>query len=211
MLYDVGKFKKRINTSILLVIIIFLIFSFKPILVLTLLIVGNLTIIEFSSIIKKIQKKNFLKFVFNLLFITYIFIFFTFIFIFSNFLHLKLIFYSFLLCCVASDIGGYIFGNIFKGPKLTSISPKKTISGSIGSVLFCVLIFAAFLKFYSIDYTINFLFLSLIITIACQLGDIFFHFLKEKQRLKIAETFYLVMEVFRPYRRNSFWYSNRFY
>ena len=51
--------KKRINTSILLVIIIFLIFSFKPILVLTLLIVGNLTIIEFSSIIKKIQKKNF--------------------------------------------------------------------------------------------------------------------------------------------------------
>ena len=48
--------KKRINTSILLVIIIFLIFSFKPILVLTLLIVGNLTIIEFSSIIKNTKK-----------------------------------------------------------------------------------------------------------------------------------------------------------
>jgi phosphatidate cytidylyltransferase len=34
--------------------------------------------------------------------------------------------------CVSTDIGGYVFGNIFKGPKLTKISPKKTYSGVIG-------------------------------------------------------------------------------
>ena len=56
-------------------------------------------------------------------------------------------------------------------------------------MLFCVLIFAAFLKFYSIDYTINFLFLSLIITIACQLGDIFFSFLKRKAKIKDSGNF----------------------
>ena len=44
--------------------------------------------------------------------------------------------YSFLLLttliCVATDIGGYIFGKLFKGPKLTKYSPNKTYSGMIG-------------------------------------------------------------------------------
>ena len=34
-----------------------------------------------------------------------------------------------------SDIGG-LFWKIFKGKKLTKISPNKTISGSIGSFIF---------------------------------------------------------------------------
>ena len=37
-----------------------------------------------------------------------------------------------LLICISTDIGGYIFGKVFKGPKLTKISPKKTYSGVIG-------------------------------------------------------------------------------
>ena len=41
-----------------------------------------------------------------------------------------------LLICVSTDIGGYVFGKIFKGPKLTKISPKKTISGALGSIFF---------------------------------------------------------------------------
>ena len=32
-------------------------------------------------------------------------------------------------------IGGFVFGKIFKGPKLTKISPNKTYSGMIGSFL----------------------------------------------------------------------------
>ena len=36
--------------------------------------------------------------------------------------------------CIASDIGGYLFGKYLKGPKLTKISPKKTYSGAFGSI-----------------------------------------------------------------------------
>ena len=45
------------------------------------------------------------------------------------------IFFVILIICISTDIGGYIFGKIFKGPKLTKISPKKTYSGVIGGYL----------------------------------------------------------------------------
>ena len=37
-----------------------------------------------------------------------------------------------ILICTSTDVGGYIFGKIFKGPKLTKISPNKTYAGMIG-------------------------------------------------------------------------------
>ena len=57
----------------------------------------------------------------------------------SNLNNSKVIFLFILLICVSTDIGGYIFGNIFKGPKLTNISPKKTYSGVFGGFLFSIL------------------------------------------------------------------------
>ena len=50
-----------------------------------------------------------------------------------------LYFIMIILICVFTDIGGYIFGNFFKGPKLTKISPKKTYSGVIGGYLFSII------------------------------------------------------------------------
>ena len=48
--------------------------------------------------------------------------------------HKNLKYFLFIvIVCVFTDIGGYIFGKIFKGPKLTKISPKKTYAGVIGS------------------------------------------------------------------------------
>ena len=41
-----------------------------------------------------------------------------------------------IILTVSSDIGGYIFGKIFKWKKLTKISPKKTVSGVLGSFIF---------------------------------------------------------------------------
>ena len=35
--------------------------------------------------------------------------------------------------CVLTDVGGFVFGKIFKGPKLTKYSPNKTYSGLLGS------------------------------------------------------------------------------
>ena len=50
-------------------------------------------------------------------------------------------FLSVLLICISTDVGGYIFGNFFKGPKLTKISPKKTYSGVVGGYLFSIIFF----------------------------------------------------------------------
>ena len=40
--------------------------------------------------------------------------------------------FSNLLICISTDLGGYIFGKIFKGPKLTKVSPNKTYAGVFG-------------------------------------------------------------------------------
>ena len=60
-----------------------------------------------------------------------------------------------LLICVATDIGGYIFGKVLKGPKLTKISPNKTYAGMMGSFLFsilCTIIYFDNLTLLSLSY-----------------------------------------------------------
>ena len=86
--------------------------------------------------------------------------------------------------CILSDIGGYIFGNFFKGKKLTKISPNKTYSGMIGSFTLSVIFFI----FYSysisfVDFKAIFL-LTILISLICQIGDLFISFLKRKAKIK---------------------------
>jgi phosphatidate cytidylyltransferase len=91
-----------------------------------------------------------------------------------------------LLICIFSDIGGYVVGKTIGGKKLTKISPKKTISGSIGSFCFSLAppflfyIFGQSEYFYSFN---NFL-LCLQISLVCQLGDIFISYIKRKAKVK---------------------------
>ncbi len=178
------NFKKRLLTSIVLILTVFIIFYSKPILALILIIVGNFSIIEFSNIIKKIFKKNFLNIFFNIAYIIYIFLFCLSFFILCDFFQTKLILFSFLFCCIASDIGGYIFGKILKGPKLTKISPKKTISGAIGSIVCSSLTLSGIFFFFLGNSNFKLLLIGVIVSIACQFGDIFFSYLKRKARLK---------------------------
>ena len=56
-----------------------------------------------------------------------------------NFQQSKFILLVLLAGCVASDIGGYVFGKILKGPKLTKISPNKTYAGVVGGYLFSLI------------------------------------------------------------------------
>ena len=49
--------------------------------------------------------------------------------------------------CIASDIGGFIFGKIFNGPKLTKISPNKTYAGAVGSIILSLII-VSFLYYF---------------------------------------------------------------
>ena len=100
-------------------------------------------------------------------------------------------FLTILLICISTDMGGYIFGRIFKGPKLTKISPKKTYSGVIGGYLLSVI-------FLSIFYNSTYIFLKpvelisdififiLLVSTVSQLGDIIISYFK--RLLKIKDT-----------------------
>ena len=91
-----------------------------------------------------------------------------------------------------SDIGGYIFGRMLKGKKLTKISPNKTYSGAIGSLILSCMslplmnslqvyffneLIIIFLKF-------KFLVFSIFISLVCQIGDLIVSFLKRKINIK---------------------------
>ena len=90
--------------------------------------------------------------------------------------------------CVATDLGGYFFGKIFKGPKLTKISPKKTFSGCIGSYFLSIisanLFFHLPLGFEQIEFTKYIFFLVIIISTVSQLGDILISYFKRLSKIK---------------------------
>ena len=89
-----------------------------------------------------------------------------------------------LLVTISSDIGGLVFGKIFKGKKLTKISPNKTISGSIGSFI-CSLLLIPFFFQNLINYNIlSLLIITLLISLTSQIGDLFISLLKRKAKVK---------------------------
>ena len=150
-----------------------------------LIIMGVLSILEFLQITKKaITKKKLLRFISNFIFIFYIFVFCSIIFLLFGFSHLKILLFLILASCIASDIGGYVFGKLLKGPKLTKISPNKTISGSVGSIFFS----SSFLFFFSFFFTTGFqykmLILAIITSVSCQIGDLLFSYFKRKAQIK---------------------------
>ena len=132
--------KKRFYTSILLFFLLISLGYSDFVLVYSLIVLGVISILEFLNLTQKINIKRNFFILFNIVFIIYIFLFcFLFLF-FSSFIQLKLFIFILLISCTASDIGGFIFGKIFKGPKLTKISPKKTFSGAIGSIFLTITI-----------------------------------------------------------------------
>ena len=181
---------KRIYTSIALLLLTLLFFISKFVLLYTLIVLGVLSIMEFANLINKISKKPKIKFFSNIFFIIYIFLFSFFFFYFSNIFQLKILLFLVLLACIASDIGGFIIGKIFKGPKLSKISPKKTISGSFGSLVFASVFFSY--GFFYLTNTINvkIILVGLLTSIFCQLGDLFFSFLKRKGNIKDTGNFF---------------------
>jgi len=99
------------------------------------------------------------------------------------------LFFIVVLCvCICSDTGGYVFGNIIGGKKLTKISPNKTISGTIGSFIFSILpIFLIDLQNYidiNFDFSLKNILFCLIISLTCQLGDLFISYFKRLNKVK---------------------------
>ena len=182
--------KKRIFTSIALLLLTLLFFISKFVLVYTLIVLGVLSIMEFTNLVNKIYKKPQFIFFSNIVFIIYIFLFSFFFFYFSNIFQLKILLFLILAACIASDIGGFIVGKALKGPKLSKISPKKTISGSFGSLLFASLFFSVGFFYLTNTTSIKIFLVGLLTSVFCQLGDLFFSLLKRKGNVKDTGNFF---------------------
>ena len=183
------KLKKRIITSFVLILLIYLIFNSLHLMISSLLILGVLSILEFFSLTKRIFKKKVFYIMSNFVFIVFISFFSISFFTLYNFNQSKFILLVLLIGCVASDIGGYVVGKFLKGPKLTSISPMKTISGSIGSFVFSCVTTSGLIYFEINIITFSILVIGLMISLFCQIGDLFFSFLKRKAKLKDTGNF----------------------
>ena len=175
---------KRVITSVILFSLLILTLRYELILILTTMILGVLSILELFALSKRVFTNKFYLFFSNLFFSFYVFSFFSIFVFFSGYFQLKILLFLLLLGCIGSDLGGYIFGKIFKGPKLTKISPNKTYAGAIGSIVFTSLIFLSFSFYFSIHLYTKIFMLAVITSIFCQLGDLFISFLKRKANVK---------------------------
>ena len=178
---------QRIITSIILLFILSISLFFNKYIWLFVLILCSLVLfIEFNNLTKKIwkNKKSTLVniYIFSLLFLV--------IFIFVSYnIYSKppsgLLFI--ILICIFSDTGGYIVGNLIGGRKLTKISPKKTISGSIGSFIFSLFPIVILWMYNNIfqenfraDNYLKLIPVCLFLCLICQLGDLFISYFKRK-------------------------------
>ena len=91
-----------------------------------------------------------------------------------------------LLVCIFTDIGGYVFGKILKGPKLISYSPNKTISGSLGSYILSVGLIPFFLYYelFKQEYLLFIIVYVFLISTVSQFGDIVVSYFKRKSNVK---------------------------
>ena len=106
--------------------------------------------------------------------------------------YIGLNFFLFLIIvCIFTDIGGYIFGKTFKGPRLTKVSPKKTYAGVIGSFLISLIFGLIYIKYLGqksrilleID-PIFIILLILLISLISQVGDLIISYFKRKAKIK---------------------------
>ena len=185
-----SNLNKRILTSFpLLILAIYAIYN-NIILVLSLYIISAILIFEFSNILKNIFKRNKKNsFIFLNLFILYICLFASQIYFFlsGEFENKQTVFLFILSICIFTDIGGYIFGKIFKGKKITSISPNKTYAGMIGSFLCSLIIYILFIIYFNLS--IYLIFFTFLISLISQSGDLFISYLKRKADIKDTGNF----------------------
>ena len=105
-----------------------------------------------------------------------------------------------IILCICSDIGGYVFGKIFRWKKLTKISPKKTLSGALGSFIFSLFSLLFMERFvmpntgeissyvdWPNSFTFlepNFFFLAIIFSLIAQMGDLTISYFKRLEKIK---------------------------
>ena len=178
------ELKKRILSSTILIPVSFF-FIFE----------GSITFIFFLSIIFltmgfewfKLTKKKELIRILGLFFL--FFSFYSAVYLRQ---YIGLNFFLFLIIvCIFTDIGGYLFGKILKGPKLTKISPNKTYSGVVGSFFISLITGFIYIKYLGQKNKIllnndpEFVaLLILFISLISQIGDLIISYFKRQAKLK---------------------------
>lgn len=95
-----------------------------------------------------------------------------------------------MVICICTDLGGYIIGNLVKGPKLTKISPKKTYSGCLGGFIFSyiginIYIFISQkLLNVNVKFDLSIFFTIFLISAVSQIGDLIVSYFKRRSNLK---------------------------
>ena len=175
--------QKRILSSIILIpLSLFFIIKGSAFFILFLIVLFFISSSEWLNMAKKLEFK-----ILGILFLIFSF--------YSTFYYREMSLEFFLLIiitCVSTDLGGYIFGKLFKGPKLIKISPKKTYSGMLGGFFLAIIISYLFVTKYTPSEVVNntyiadlqFIILVLIISSTSQIGDLIISFFKRSSKIK---------------------------
>ena len=190
--------QRLITSIILLSLLIFINFSHQYIFLLSILIIGLIVCLEANNLYSNLLATSNSKKVFftnrpNIKFIILNIV--TFCYIFFIFCNLTyeiyksegpLFFLYVISICFFTDIGGYVFGKIIGGKKLSKISPNKTISGTVGSFIFSIIPLIVVLNFNYLDLEFNLINIvfCFLISVISQLGDLFISFIKRKAKIK---------------------------
>ena len=185
-----NELKKRILTSLLLILLLIVMYFYSLVAFIAILIISIILWIEFYGLISKILPKNkvkdkVLKFFYKAVSLLYLLLLVSFVIVVELYYqNLKIYLIYAVLTTILSDIGGLVFGKIFKGKKLTKISPNKTISGSFGSFIFSLLLIPFFSQELKIFNILSLITITLLISLISQLGDLFISYLKRKAKVK---------------------------
>ena len=188
------ELRNRIITSIALFLFIYIsVFINSYITIIFLIIISFISWLEFTTLTNKVyRKKN--EIIANLILILSFFYVTIFAGVTYYFIYIDNIYFVYiLLICAFSDIGGYVFGKIFKGRKLTDISPNKTISGSLGSLLFSLVPYFLFkvvfiyseIEFFAfVSDNLSNILICIYLSLICQMGDLFISYFKRLSDVK---------------------------
>ena len=164
--------KRILSSIILLPLALYFISAGSFYLIFFIIICFFVSIYEWNKMVKKIEFK-----VLGTLFL--IFSFYTFYIVTSTDLWIFV-----LLVCVSTDIGGYVFGKLFKGPKLIKISPNKTYSGVIGGYLLSLIILKLFFNLHNTTVNEEWFIVTILISTVSQIGDIIVSYFKRISKVK---------------------------
>ena len=183
-------FKRFFSSLIIAPITLFFILKGSLFFLFFLFIVFFITSFEWIKMSKKSKKMKFFGTIF-------LFLSFFLAFLLRNSQGFEL-FLFIIIISILTDLGGYIFGKTFKGPKFTKISPNKTYSGIIGSFIFSLIGSLIFLEYMPVtllsiyhdvyekyvDYNLFILFFILIISLISQIGDLIISYFKRQANIK---------------------------